>query len=407
MKNIRRAIIAMCFLIFGYLAARAQTNTGYGTGALASNTTGVYNSAFGYDALYANTSGQQNTAVGVYTLDTRNTTSSDNTAIGYSALYENSTGDYNTATGDDALSSNLTGAYNTAAGAAALVENTTGDYNTAIGYYALWYDSSNANTAAGQYALESNTTGTGNTALGYQGLGTTTTGSYNTDLGVAENTTSGSYNISLGYAAGSAIYPYGYNYNIDIGNEGAYSDDGVIRIGGSPGSQSAFYGAGIYGVNVSGVPVYITSSGQLGIVSSSIRFKKDVQNMGNASSAIYRLRPVTYRYKKPFADGSDPVEYGLIAEEVARVYPDLVARNADGTIQTVAYQKLTPMMLNELQKQHRLREYLAKTIEQQQQTIQFLRAQQTELFQPLEKRLAALEGANSGAMRLDAQLEEK
>jgi hypothetical protein len=131
------------------------------------------------------------------------------------------------------------------------------------------------------------------------------------------------------------------------------SDNATIRIG-TQGTQAAFYGAGIYGTTTAlsgAVEVMIDSAGQLGTVSSSIRFKEDVRDMADASSGLLRLRPVTYRYKQAYADGSKPIDYGLIAEEVAEVYPDLVARNADGQIQTVQYQKLTPMLLNELQKQ--------------------------------------------------------
>jgi hypothetical protein len=98
--------------------------------------------------------------------------------------------------------------------------------------------------------------------------------------------------------------------------------------------------------------VYINSSGQLGTVNSSIRYKEDVHDMADASNKLFQLRPVTYRYKQAYADGSRPVDYGLIAEEVAQVYPDMVARDASGQIQTVQYQKLTPMLLNEVQKQH-------------------------------------------------------
>lgn len=132
--------------------------------------------------------------------------------------------------------------------------------------------------------------------------------------------------------------------------------------------------------------------------------------MGDASGAIFRLRPVTYRYRQSYADGSKPVDYGLIAEEVSEVYPDLVVKGADGQIQTVQYQKLTPMLLNELQKQHRLVEKMEKTLEQQQEamarqqeTIQLLRAQQTGTFQLLEKRLAALEVVQPSA-RLEARV---
>jgi trimeric autotransporter adhesin len=121
----------------------------------------------------------------------------------------------------------------------------------------------------------------------------------------------------------------------------------VIRIG---DVQTLTFIAGISGVNVSGVPVVVSSTGQLGIAQSSRRFKEDIQDMGEVSSSLMRLRPVTYRYKQPFQDGSKPLDFGLIAEEVAEVYPDLVARSQDGQIQTVMYQKLTPMLLNEVQK---------------------------------------------------------
>lgn len=144
-----------------------------------------------------------------------------------------------------------------------------------------------------------------------------------------------------------------------------------------------------------GVPVYINSSGQLGTVNSSIRFKEDVHDMGDASSGIFRLRPVTYRYKQPYVDGSKPIDYGLIAEEVAKVYPDLVVKAADGQIQTVQYQKLTPMLLNELQKQHQLLEQQQQVIAQQGEAIRELKEQQAETMQMLEKRLAVLEAAQA------------
>ncbi len=136
---------------------------------------------------------------------------------------------------------------------------------------------------------------------------------------------------------------------------GAASDSGVIRIGAS-GSQTSFFAAGVSGTTtgLSGaVPVVIDSNGQLGTVSSSRRYKEDIQDMGEASSGLLRLRPVTFRYKQPYQDGSNPIDYGLIAEEVADVYPDLVAHSSDGQIETVQYQKLNAMLLNEVQKQHR------------------------------------------------------
>jgi hypothetical protein len=148
-----------------------------------------------------------------------------------------------------------------------------------------------------------------------------------------------------------------HNHNIHIGTVGASADNGMIRIGGNTSlgdsaAQTSFFVAGVAGATVSGVPVLInTTTGQLGVASSSRRYKEDIQDMGDASSGLMRLRPVTFRYQKPFADGSKPMQYGLIAEEVAEVYPDLVAHSADGQIETVKYQVLDSMLLNEVQRQ--------------------------------------------------------
>jgi hypothetical protein len=277
-------------------------NTASGYQALHSNTTGVDNTASGYEALYSNVTGELNTATG------------------YEAMYSNTTGFNNTADGFDALYANTTGAANTASGESALYFNTTGEGNTANGFVALFYNTTGAtNTASGASALFHNTTGSNNTAVG-NGAG---------------------FNVTTG------------SNNIDIGNQGTSSDNGAIRIG-TAGTQTSAFIAGIYGVKTSAnnaVPVLIDSNGNLGTVSSSRRYKEDIQDMGDASSGLMRLRPVTFRYKKPFADGSRPMQYGLIAEEVAEVYPDMVARSADGQIETVKYQLLDPMLLNEVQRQ--------------------------------------------------------
>ena len=143
----------------------------------------------------------------------------------------------------------------------------------------------------------------------------------------------------------------------------------------------------------------IDGNGQLGTINSSIRFKEDVRDMASASDGLFRLRPVTYRYKQAYADGSKPTDYGLIAEEVAEVYPDLVVKNTDGQIQTVQYQKLTPMLLNEVQKQHRQLEEQAKTIQELQKQLAAMPL--------LEKRLAALEAVRPSAAMLEAQLVTK
>jgi hypothetical protein len=223
-------------------------------------------------------------------------------------------------------------------GADTLESNTTGSDNSALGVTALRLNSIGAgNTAAGYEALYSNTTGSNNIALGYEAL--------------LQNT-AGTNNIAIGYFASYNVYGASTN-NIEIGSQGAYTDTNTIRIGTS-GTQTSFFVAGVSGVQTGdndAVPVLIDTNGQLGTVSSSRRFKEDIQDMGVASRDLMRLRPVTFRYKKPFADGSQPMQYGLIAEEVAEVYPDLVARSADGQIETVKYQLLDPMLLNEVQRQ--------------------------------------------------------
>jgi len=212
------------------------------------------------------------------------------------------------------------------------------------------------------------TTGVGNTAFGSSALA---------------NASSGGSNIGIGNQGGLNVTTGGNN--IEIGNAGTSSDNGVIRIG-TQGTQSAAYMAGIYGVNSSGIAVYINSSGQLGTVSSSRRYKEDIQDMADSSSGLLRLRPVTFRYKQAFADGSKPIQYGLIAEEVAEVYPDLVARTADGQIETVKYQVLDSMLLNELQKQN-------NTIEAQKEQIR----EQGQQIHSLEDRLTKLEAALEGS----------
>jgi hypothetical protein len=341
--------------VLGLPGALTLSNIAVGAYAMFSNTTGSSNTAVGQDSLYHNTTGILNTAVGTDAM-LDNTTGSYNTAVGSGAMTTAASGSYNTAIGNSALTQ-ATGDYNTASGYASMVFNQGGSENTASGYYALQYNvTGNNNTAQGALALREST-GSNNTAVGYGALETLATG---TD------------NIALGHEAGYSVL--GSN-NIDIGNEGTSTDSRVVRIG-TAGNQTKFFAAGIHGATTgasNAVPVVIDSNGQLGTVSSSIRFKEDVHDMSDASSRLVQLRPVTYRYKQPYADGSQPVDYGLIAEEVAQVYPDLVVMGADGQPETVQYQKLTPMLLNELIKEHRLVE------------------QQAEAIKLLEKRLAALE----------------
>jgi Chaperone of endosialidase len=291
---------------------------------------------------------------GYYTAPGYVSTGSDNTALGDGALFFNASGSYNTAIGQGALTSNSTGADNTAVGRLALNPNTTGNMNTALGSGALLANTDGANNSAvGFHALAANIHGGYNAALGWGALASNTTGGTNVAIGwdALDSNTVGNGNIAIG--PGAAQYVTTGDNNIEIGNLGSSSDNRVIRIGDLV-TQTSFFAGGIRGVttgNNDAVPVVIDSSGQLGTVNSSQRFKEDVQDMGDRSRAILELRPVTFRYRKPFDDGSKPVQYGLIAEEVAKVFPDLVARSADGQIESVKYQVLDSLLLNELKRQ--------------------------------------------------------
>jgi hypothetical protein len=237
-----------------------------------------------------------------------------------------------------------TASNNTAAGYEALYSTTTGYGNTASGYEALQFNTSGIhNSAHGVQALDYNVNGNSNTALGNEAL---------------HNNTSGNSNIAVGYLAGDNLTT-GSN-NINIGSEGVAGESGVIRIGTSlPKLQTATYIAGIYGASVAGAYVCASSTGQLGTnatscaTPSSRRYKEDIQPMAELSERLLKLRPVTFRYKTADADGKKSIQYGLIAEEVAEVFPELVVFNQDGQPDAVRYQVLTPMLLNEVQQQQK------------------------------------------------------
>jgi hypothetical protein len=311
---------------------RAQTdNTAYGTGALASDTSGQWNSAFGFDALFDNQTGIGNTGIGYLAL--YHGTGNNNTATGAKALYDN-TGNWNTADGYGALYINTSGSGNTADGYKALLTNSMGSYDTAEGYEALY----------------SNTTGVYNTATGVDALLGNTTGSYNTAIGVdaLASNTNGVDNIALGYFAGFNLTG---NKNIDIGNQGAVGDSDTIRIG-IQGTQTATYIAGIYGETAAGgIEVYVDSSGRLGTKSSSSRFKEAIKPMDKASEAILALKPVTFHYKEELDPRGIP-QFGLLAEQVEEVNPDLVTRDQKGQVYSVRYEAVNAMLLNEFLKEH-------------------------------------------------------
>jgi hypothetical protein len=261
-------------------------------------TTGVFNTALGGQALHNDTTGSTNTAVGLNALFFNN--GSGNVAVGSQALQSNTTGFHNTADGFQALFFNTTGNHNTADGDVALHRNTTGNFNT----------------ASGAHTLVVNTTGSSNIALGFN---------------AGENLTTGSNNI-------------------DIGNTGVAGEADTIRIG-APGLQARAFIAGIRGVAVTGSTVVVNAAGQLGVLPSSQRFKTEIKPMDKASEAILALKPVTFRYKQD-VDPTGTPQFGLIAEDVEKVSPNLVGRDLQGELNTVRYEAVNAMLLNEFLKEH-------------------------------------------------------
>jgi hypothetical protein len=276
---------------------------------------------------FACSDSNNNTAVGANALSKNS--ASDNTASGYSALYSNSTGTSNSAIGFESLYANSTGNQNTASGFRALFRN-TGDDNSALGYAALLDNTTgDRNSALGSQALF-HSGGTGNDAVGYQAL---------------YGSTTGNNNVAIGYQAG--YYQTTGSDNIYIGNLGVAGENGTIRVG-TPGQQSGAFIAGIENTKLTGSAVYVTAGGQLGVLASSERYKTAIEPMGANTEKLRRLRPVSFHMK---TDPIGAVQYGLIAEEVAKVYPELVLRDESGRIDGVRYDELAPMLLNEVQKQ--------------------------------------------------------
>jgi len=345
-------------------------STFLGEDALISNT-GGYNTAVGEQTLYHNTTGSENTATGSAALWS-NTSGIGNTANGHFTLFYNSTGYYNTATGDFALIYNTTGSRNTATGLVALSNNTTGNDNTATGAQAL---NSNKigyeNTATGANALYSNTNGYDNTADGFDSLYYNTNAHANTAIGhhALFNNKTGNFNIALGANAGFELTT-GSN-NIDIYNRGVAGESNTVRIG-KQGTHTATFIAGISGVTVpGGVGVIIDTSGQLGTVVSSARYKEAIRPMDKASEAILALKPVTFRYKHELDPAGVP-QFGLVAEQVEKVDTDLVAKDKNGKPYSVRYEAVNAMLLNEFLKEHRKVQQLEANAVRQQKQIEAL-----------------------------------
>ena len=350
----------------------ASDDTAFGVNAMNKDTTGGFNTATGFEALFSNLNGVANTATGVTALQL-NTSGDNNTATGASALLNNKTGGDNTATGSGALFSNADGNSNTATGSGALGSSTTGSNNTADGENTLFSNMSGGdNTASGVAALFSNSSGHDNTANGISAL---------------ENNTTGSDNIAVGSNAGANLTTG--DHNIDIFDQGVAGESNTIRIG-TQGAQTITFIAGIANNSFSpkvSKPVYIMSNGQLGIKGkpSSARFKKDIHDMGDTSDNLMKLRPVTFRYRN---DASGERQFGLVAEEVEAVYPEMVTRDEKGQLDGVLYEDLPVLMLNELKKQ-------AAALTAKDAEIAALRSELNERVNGLVVRLESLESACS------------
>jgi hypothetical protein len=382
----------------GFTALAVNTgfnNTGVGQGALQQNTTGSFNVAIGGGALLSNTTGQQNMAVGAEALN-HNIAGNFNMGIGFRALFLN-TGGQNTAVGAAALRNNGNASQNTAIGSQALRENTTGEPNTAVGSLALTLNTtSEFNVAMGDSALgafNGTTAADGaNTALGSIALTALTSGQENVAVGRRglENLLSGSNNTAVGWRAGDN-YTGGESGNISIGSQvtGVAGENNTTRIGNIASTPFTTGGFFLYEVN-----------GAIGVFTSSRKFKDDIKPIDKASETIYSLNPVTFRAKAE-ADPTRPRGFGLIAEEVEKVNPDLVS-HGQKDILTVRYESINAMLLNEFLKEHKKVEEqqasigdLKLTVASQQKEMQVLTAQLKEQAAQIQKVSARLEASKA------------
>ncbi len=376
-------------------------NTRVGNGALAVST-GTSNTALGADALHLNSTGQSNTAVGHGALASnlagewnvgvgRNAlgiaTASNNVGVGTGALFTAS-GCCNVAVGTNAMSSATTTVVSVAVGHQALataatatdnvavggfaMAQATGGGNVAVGSSALRVTTAQFNTAVGGSALRQNTTGGASVAVGSGALSASTTGNNNTAVGkdALRDLTTGSDNLAMGMNAGSLLTSG--SGNVYVGSTGAFSESNTMRLG---ASQTATYVAGVSGQTASGDPVHVLFNGKLGTITSSRRFKQEIETLaGETAHRLQALRPVTFRYRPEYDDGQRTLQFGLIAEEVDEVLPELVARDPDGQVRTVRYQFLVPMLLAEVQRLERERTAMSAALAAQAAAIDELRA---------------------------------
>ena len=352
-------------------------NTAEGQNALLSLTTGGYNTALGYFSLKSNTAASFNTAVGAGALLLNN--ANENTAVGGVALLSNTTGNFNTAVGASALVKNMNGGANTALGSSALAANVNGNGNVAIGVSALATSEVSDNTAVGNQALRDNTVGQDNTAVGLFALATNHAGNSNTAIGQgAGQNIMGSSNICIGQ-----------------GVFGAATDNNTIRIGDNLPNGSACYIGGIFAeLVVGGDTVICNSAGKVGTGTSSKRFKEAIKPMDKASEVLLALTPVTFRYKKELDPTGTP-RFGLVAEDVEKVSPNLVVHDKDGKPHSVRYDQVNAMLLNEFLKEHRTVQELQRRISDQEKCFQSKLAEQ-------QKQIEAL---TAGLQKVSAQVE--
>ena len=391
-------------------------NTAAGLEALLNVTTGISNTAYGARALRANTTGGSNLAIGGFAL-INNIDGGANTAVGNNAMFNNQHGSDNMALGQGALAGNVSGSDNVAMGAQALAKNKAdgnvgvgfqalnangfGEGNTAVGFQALLRNGGGGfNTAMGNSSLLGNVSGSANTAVGHLSLFTNISGRSNTAVGQATLTfnTSGHANTAVG--TGALFHNFNGSNNTAIGNS---AGDNII------GSGNVDVGWNVLGaiadVNktriknigstaiVGGTTVVVASTGGagdqvLGFASSSRRYKRDIKPMGENSETLFALKPVTFRPD----DGVSPSDlklYGLIAEDVGKVNPDLVAHNDHGEVATIRYEAINAMLLNEFLKEHQQVKDLKATIAQQQKQMDALTAGLQKVSDQLELRKPA------------------
>ena len=386
-----------------------------------------FNVAEGANALLTVTTGTFNTAIGFNTLRS-DTNGGHNTAVGNQALFSNSTGNANTAVGENALVHNTTGSANMALGQGALSINTTGNFNTAMGFQALGANTASNNVAVGTQALRNNTTGDENVAIGFQALFNNTTaghasnavgfqalfnstGPFNNAFGweALTSVTSGNRNAAIGDEAGNTITTG--NGNTCLGADtclNVVTASGVTCIGQAVGGadvNGTTWVANTFGVTTQSattMPVIVSNNGQLGTAASSERFKHDIKPMAKTSEAILALKPVTFHYKN---DTSDTPQFGLVAEEVAKVNPDLIVRDDKGEIYSVRYDAVNAMLLNEFLKEHKRVQELRSSDAGQKQEIAELRSTIAQQQKGMEALAAQVKEQNAKIEKASAQLE--